>query len=75
MSSGLNPNDKVIQKVLNILFNNYKNYEDLINYWALDSGEPLTDCFALTPIIRKLKYQIIYSITKFFVQYKISWHY
>ncbi|NUE95150.1 hypothetical protein GYW75_01915 [Gilliamella sp. ESL0232] len=56
ISSGLNPNDKVIQKVLNILFNNYKNYEDLINYWALDSA-PLTDCFTLTPIIRKLKYQ------------------
>ncbi|OCG58538.1 hypothetical protein [Gilliamella sp. GillExp13] len=56
ISSGLNPNDKVIQKVLNILFNNYKNYEDLINYWALDSA-PLIDCFALTPIIRELKYQ------------------
>lgn len=32
LSSGLSSNDEIINKVLNVLFNNYKDYMDLINY-------------------------------------------
>lgn len=57
LSFGLSPSDEIITKALNILFDNYKEYIDLISYWSLD-GEPIEDCFALTPEIRKLKKRI-----------------
>ena len=54
LSSGLSSNDAVIQSVLSALLDHYKEYVDLVDYWAVD-GEPLRDCFALTPLIRELR--------------------
>ena len=54
ISSGVSPSNEEIIKTLNVLQDNYKNHIDIINYWASE-GEPLEDCFALTPEMRMLK--------------------
>ncbi|ACX86209.1 hypothetical protein [Pectobacterium parmentieri] len=54
LSTGTSVINATIIKVLNTLIYNYQQHVDLINYWSLDD-EPLEDCFALTPEIRKLK--------------------
>ncbi|AFI88495.1 hypothetical protein F6Q07_22910 [Pectobacterium parmentieri] len=54
LSTGTSVINATIIKVLNTLIDNYQQHVDLINYWSLDD-EPLEDCFALTPEIRKLK--------------------
>ncbi|WP_336296508.1 hypothetical protein [Cronobacter dublinensis] len=59
LSSGVNPNDVIIVKVLNILFENRKKHIELIEYWSLDD-EPIEDCFALTNQIRQLKKSMLF---------------
>ncbi|MDC9822086.1 hypothetical protein ABRQ07_17465 [Pectobacterium polonicum] len=54
LSNGVNVIDITIVKVLNTLSDNYNQHVDLVDYWSLDD-EPLDDCFALTPEIRRLK--------------------
>ncbi|AYH04256.1 hypothetical protein [Pectobacterium parmentieri] len=54
LSAGISVINATIIKVLSALIDNYQQHVDLINYWSLDD-EPLEDCFALTPEIRKLK--------------------
>lgn len=53
LSSGVSPNDEVITTVLAALFNNRHEHSELVEHWALE-GEPLEDCFVLTPQVRKL---------------------
>ncbi|WNY83037.1 hypothetical protein NNQ28_01065 [Cronobacter dublinensis] len=59
LSSGVNPNDVIIVKVLNILFENREKHIELIEYWSLDD-EPIEDCFALTNQIRQLKKSMLF---------------
>lgn len=54
LSSGVGPADGSIAAVLAALSRDRHQHRDLIEYWALD-GEPLEDCFALTPAVRKIK--------------------
>ncbi|MWP61693.1 hypothetical protein [Gilliamella sp. Pas-s25] len=54
LSSGMSASSPKISQVLALLFHNHDDYMDLIDYWSL-SDEPIEDCFALTPEIRKLK--------------------
>ncbi|MBH1656731.1 hypothetical protein [Stenotrophomonas maltophilia] len=54
LSSGANPQDHSIAAVLDALAAGLLEHLDLIEYWALE-GEPLEDCFALTPEVRRIK--------------------
>ena len=54
LSSGVGPADGSIAAVLAALSRDRHQHRDLIEYWALE-GEPLEDCFALTPAVRKIK--------------------
>ena len=49
-----NQNQPIIHQVLNILYNDYAQHWQLIDYWALPD-EPLEDCFEITSEIRKLR--------------------
>ncbi|MDE9542825.1 hypothetical protein [Xenorhabdus bovienii] len=54
---GTSFNDTFVTEVLDLLFNNYQSHLQLIEHWSLD-GEPLENCFALTPEIRQIKKRI-----------------
>lgn len=54
LSSGTLSIKGVISDVLSVLFENHRDYSDLIDYWSLEN-EPLEDGFALTPEVRLLK--------------------
>ncbi|QXH45335.1 hypothetical protein KSS93_21005 [Pseudomonas xanthosomatis] len=56
LSSGTSHADETLVKVLNALFDNAQVHSELIAHWALE-GEPLEDCFALTPEVRRRKAQ------------------
>ena len=47
-------NQPIICQVLNVLYNDYAQHWQLIDYWAA-IDQPLEDCFELTPEIRKLR--------------------
>ena len=49
-----NQNQPIIHQVLNVLYNDYAQHWQLIDYWALPD-EPLEDCFEITSEIRKLR--------------------
>lgn len=45
--------DDLVTAVLKLLLDNHKKHSSLIEYWSLD-GEPLDDCFTITPQIRNI---------------------
>ena len=47
-------NQPIICQVLNVLYNDYAQHWQLIDYWAA-IDQPLEDCLELTPEIRKLR--------------------
>ena len=49
-----NQNQPIICQVLNVLYNDYAQHWQLIDYWAA-IDQPLEDCLELTPEIRKLR--------------------
>ncbi|CAI1043457.1 hypothetical protein HAP32_01126 [Serratia fonticola] len=53
LSMGMDTNNEVIVKALDLLSNNHQKHFQLIEYWALD-GEPLEDCFVLTYKAREI---------------------
>ncbi|OCG76734.1 hypothetical protein A9G42_07335 [Gilliamella sp. Nev6-6] len=57
VSSGISVSTLTINQALKLLLQDYHYHMELIEYWSL-SDEPLADCFALTPEIRKLKMQL-----------------
>jgi len=54
LSSGAGPADRIIAAVLAALSEDRHEHRDLIEYWSIE-GEPLGDCFALTPEVRRIK--------------------
>lgn len=50
-------NNKAVANALDLLCVYSQDHLKLIDYWALD-GEPLEDCFALTPQVRELKKKV-----------------
>ncbi|KAF0866041.1 hypothetical protein [Pseudomonas sp. LD120] len=57
LTQGVDVSDELIVSVLNLLLKNHHCHFMLIDYWSLE-GEPLEDCFALTPAVRNIKNQI-----------------
>ncbi|HHQ4309012.1 TPA: hypothetical protein ACSP7Y_005077 [Serratia fonticola] len=57
LSMGMDTNNEIIVKALDLLSNNHQKHFQLIEDWALD-GEPLEDCFALTYKAREIKNNI-----------------